>query len=373
MVGTASWTDPVLDSLAEANEDVPRLADNAPTYEVLLGADPDFVTASFGRHYNPRAVSSPASGSARPVSARTSRRRTATTARASTAVPLARHPSPSTRCTRRSGSWRRSSTSPTAASSWSPTCRSARRPPPRASTSRGGPSCSGSPTPRPRTSRADWARRRPWRRRPGMENVFTDAADDWPAVGWESVVEADPDILVLGDLQRDRFPGDLLDDKIEFLAAGRADQHAGRRRAGAVHRPARRGDEPVDPVRRRSGEDPGVVVGEQGPALNALAAVATGPGSGAAGPGQRWATVAAACRGRRPRARRVVVLAVSVGVAVTLGPADVSLVNVRDILLNHSGWPRSRCGPRRTPSCGRSGCRGPWSPRPAVRGSACAE
>jgi iron complex transport system substrate-binding protein len=51
----------------------------------------------------------------------------------------------------------------------------------------------------------------------GMENVFTDTPDDWPAVGWESVVEADPDILVLGDLQRDRFPGDLLDDKVEFL------------------------------------------------------------------------------------------------------------------------------------------------------------
>lgn len=50
-----------------------------------------------------------------------------------------------------------------------------------------------------------------------MENVFGDATDDWPAVGWETVVDADPDILVLGDLQRDRFPGDRLDDKISFL------------------------------------------------------------------------------------------------------------------------------------------------------------
>ncbi len=33
----------------------------------------------------------------------------------------------------------------------------------------------------------------------------------------------------------------------------------------------------------------------------------------------------------------LVVLVVSVGVAVTLGPADVSLVNVRDVLLNHLG------------------------------------
>jgi len=51
MVGTASWTDPVLPALAEANARVPRLADNAPTYEVLMGAEPDFVTASFGRHF----------------------------------------------------------------------------------------------------------------------------------------------------------------------------------------------------------------------------------------------------------------------------------------------------------------------------------
>lgn len=30
-------------------------------------------------------------------------------------------------------------------------------------------------------------------------------------------MERDPQILVLGDLQRDRFPGDRLDDKIAFL------------------------------------------------------------------------------------------------------------------------------------------------------------
>ena len=52
VVGTASWTDPVLPELAEANESVPRLADNAPSYETVLGEDPDLVTASFGRHFN---------------------------------------------------------------------------------------------------------------------------------------------------------------------------------------------------------------------------------------------------------------------------------------------------------------------------------
>jgi iron complex transport system substrate-binding protein len=53
----------------------------------------------------------------------------------------------------------------------------------------------------------------------GMRNVFGASADDWPAVGWETIVDADPELLVLGDLQRDRFPGDRLDDKIAFLAS----------------------------------------------------------------------------------------------------------------------------------------------------------
>jgi iron complex transport system substrate-binding protein len=52
VVGTASWTDPVLPELAEANAAVPRLSDNAPSLEVVLDTDPDLVTASFGRHFN---------------------------------------------------------------------------------------------------------------------------------------------------------------------------------------------------------------------------------------------------------------------------------------------------------------------------------
>ncbi len=47
LVGTATWTDPVMEGLEEANEGVPRLADNAPSFEVVLDAEPDFVTASF--------------------------------------------------------------------------------------------------------------------------------------------------------------------------------------------------------------------------------------------------------------------------------------------------------------------------------------
>ncbi|MFJ3673128.1 ABC transporter substrate-binding protein [Streptomyces sp. NPDC090106] len=47
IVGTATWTDPVLKNLEKANAKVPRLADNAPSYEKVLAAEPDFVAASF--------------------------------------------------------------------------------------------------------------------------------------------------------------------------------------------------------------------------------------------------------------------------------------------------------------------------------------
>lgn len=47
MVGTATWTDPVLKGLEKANAKVPRLADNQPSFEKVLDAEPDFVTASF--------------------------------------------------------------------------------------------------------------------------------------------------------------------------------------------------------------------------------------------------------------------------------------------------------------------------------------
>ncbi|AWB92308.1 ABC transporter substrate-binding protein [Aeromicrobium chenweiae] len=59
MVGTATWTDPVLDSLATANASVPRLADQAPSYERLLDADPDFVTASFASTFGDGGVTTP--------------------------------------------------------------------------------------------------------------------------------------------------------------------------------------------------------------------------------------------------------------------------------------------------------------------------
>ncbi|WP_299039254.1 ABC transporter substrate-binding protein [uncultured Pseudokineococcus sp.] len=218
LVGTASWTDPVLPELAAAEEGVPRLSDDAPSYEAVLGADPDLVTASFGRHFRQGGVvererlEETGIGSylsptdceddlvvngggtrTRPLEvdalyreirelaavfdvpsrgeelvARLEARAEAATARiADRDVSLA--------------FWFADTRTPYVAGGL------------------------GSAQLLATTA--------------GAENVFADLDDDWPAVGWETVVDRDPDVLVLGDLQRDRFPGDLLADKEAFLAA----------------------------------------------------------------------------------------------------------------------------------------------------------
>ncbi|MGW5862602.1 ABC transporter substrate-binding protein [Streptomyces sp. NPDC055239] len=47
MVGTGTWTDPVLGGLEKDNAKVPRIADSYPSFEKVLAKEPDFVTASF--------------------------------------------------------------------------------------------------------------------------------------------------------------------------------------------------------------------------------------------------------------------------------------------------------------------------------------
>ena len=58
MVGTGTWTDSVLPSLAAANEKVERLADNAPSLEAVVAKEPDFVTASFPSTLSDKTVAS---------------------------------------------------------------------------------------------------------------------------------------------------------------------------------------------------------------------------------------------------------------------------------------------------------------------------
>ncbi|WP_370692415.1 ABC transporter substrate-binding protein [Curtobacterium sp. MCBA15_012] len=216
MVGTASWTDPVLPSLAAANERVPRLSDNAPTYEVLLDARPDFVTASFGRHYGQGGVAS--------------RARLAETGIGSYLSPTDCEGDVSI-----NGGGKRTQALTTAQ-----LYREIHDLAEVFDVQRRGDALVAELRARAEaaTARTDLDGQRAFfwfadTKTPyvagglgsgqlladetGLDNVFRSSRDDWPAVGWEQVVAADPQVIVLGDLQRDRFPGDRLDDKIAFL------------------------------------------------------------------------------------------------------------------------------------------------------------
>lgn len=58
MVGTGTWTDPVLPALEADNEKVERLADNAPSLEAVVAKEPDFVSASFPSTLSDKTVAS---------------------------------------------------------------------------------------------------------------------------------------------------------------------------------------------------------------------------------------------------------------------------------------------------------------------------
>ncbi|WP_229803520.1 ABC transporter substrate-binding protein [Litchfieldella qijiaojingensis] len=50
----------------------------------------------------------------------------------------------------------------------------------------------------------------------GIRNVIQ-SNEEWPVVGWESIAQADPDIIVVASMDRRRYPADDVDKKLEFL------------------------------------------------------------------------------------------------------------------------------------------------------------
>ncbi|MFK0161156.1 ABC transporter substrate-binding protein [Rhizobium sp. NPDC090279] len=54
IAGTAVWVGPVLPQYAEANAKIPRLADNDPSFESVVGKEPDVVAAEFEWHVGPQ-------------------------------------------------------------------------------------------------------------------------------------------------------------------------------------------------------------------------------------------------------------------------------------------------------------------------------
>jgi iron complex transport system substrate-binding protein len=216
MVGTASWTDPVRENLAEANASVPRLADEAPTYEVALGADPDFVTASFGRHYAQGGV------------AERSRF-------AETGIESYLSPTDCDHGTSINGGGTR--TTPLTVDVLYQEIRElaaifdvqsrgealVEELETRRQAALDGIDASG-------LSVAFWFAdlKTPYiaggmgsanllATEVGAVNVFADLDDDWPATTWEAFADRDPEVIVMADLSRERWPGDQMEEKVDFL------------------------------------------------------------------------------------------------------------------------------------------------------------
>ncbi|WP_116103059.1 ABC transporter substrate-binding protein [Amycolatopsis thermalba] len=215
MAGTATWTDPVLPHLAAANAKVPRLAENYPSFESVLAAEPDFVAASFGATLAKGGVATreqfeqlgvPAYLSPTECAKDTSgggdgaRTETLTMDAVYTEIrDLARIFGVEDRGEQLIGSLRdrmRAAAGTDAskarlmfwfANSEAPYLAG----------------CCGAPGIIATTVRA--------------HNVFDDTRDEWPQINWETVAERNPDVIVLGDLTRRSQTAESAAAKIAFL------------------------------------------------------------------------------------------------------------------------------------------------------------
>ncbi|MEV0358135.1 ABC transporter substrate-binding protein [Nocardia sp. NPDC050697] len=214
MVGTATWTDPVRADLADAAARVPRLAVNKPSLEVVLGAEPDFVSASFGGTLGTGGVAdrdkfdqlgvpnylSPTDCEGRTSSVNSDGGRSEPLRidavyteicelAAIFAVPERGEALVAALQARMAAATK---TAGVSLAFWFSDIRTPYMA-----------GCCGS------SGIIAGAT--------GARNVFADTTDEWPQVSWESVTDRDPYALVLADLSRRTIDGDALDSKIAFL------------------------------------------------------------------------------------------------------------------------------------------------------------
>ncbi|NUP26611.1 MAG: ABC transporter substrate-binding protein [Nocardia sp.] len=218
MVGTATWTDPVRADLAADNARVPRLAENKPSFEVVLDKEPDFVSASFGGTLGPGGVAERAQFT-------------------ELGVPTYLSPTDCDGKTDISVNADGARTEPLTMDSVYREIRelaaifdvrergeqlvTGLRD--RYDTAAGRIAAAG-------VSLAYWFAdtSTPYvagccgssgiiTDAVGAKNVFADTTDEWPQVSWETVLDRDPTALVLADLSRRSLAGDALDSKISFL------------------------------------------------------------------------------------------------------------------------------------------------------------
>lgn len=218
MVGTATWTDPVLPNLAAANSKVERLAENNPSLEVVLAKEPDFVTASFLNTLSEGGVAD----------------RTRFTA---LGVPTYMSPSECIKSQAGKGDDDGARTAPLEMSTITDEVTELARlvgVPDKAAqvnaalerrlqAAKTAPVTAG-------TSVVYWFANseQPYvaggygapgiiSRELGLTNVYADSPQEWPQVGWEDFAAKDPDVIVLGDLTRRSQTAETAAAKIAFL------------------------------------------------------------------------------------------------------------------------------------------------------------
>lgn len=215
MAGTATWTDPVREELAEANNNVPRISENIPSLETVLEADPDFVAASFyptlaesggGNREKYDQVGVPTylafSDCSKTSLANDGAREEKVTMDAvyhdisdvatlfdvedkgQTLIDDLR--------SRMDVAQKSTKVDNVSAAFWFSDSEA-----PYMAGGVGAPQLISDVL--------------------GVTNAFADSNEEWPQVSWESVVEKNPDVLVIGDLTRDNFSAESAAAKIEFL------------------------------------------------------------------------------------------------------------------------------------------------------------
>ncbi|MBB3663084.1 MULTISPECIES: ABC transporter substrate-binding protein [Prauserella salsuginis group] len=215
IVGTSMWTDPVLPELKQAADGIPRLADNMPSFESVLDAEPDFVSGSFAATLGKGGVAtrdqfeelgvptylSPTDCAAKDNSGSGdgSRSKPLTMDVLYGEIrDLARIFDVEQRGQQLiDGLQRRLDGLDVDASGTSVLYWFANSDSPYLA------GCCGAPGIMTRAV--------------GADNAFDDTHAEWPQSGWENVAERDPDVIVLGDLTRREQTAESAESKIDFL------------------------------------------------------------------------------------------------------------------------------------------------------------
>lgn len=215
IVGTSMWTDPVLPELKQAADGIPRLADDMPSFESVLNAEPDFVTGSFAATLGKGGVATRSQFDELGVPTYLSPTDCGTkdnsgSGDGSRSEPLtmdvlygeirdlARIFDVEQRGEKLVGDLKRrldgldADASGTSVLYWFANSDSPYLA-----------GCCGAPGIMTRAV--------------GADNAFDDTHAEWPQSGWENVAERDPDVLVLGDLTRRSQTAESAEQKIEFL------------------------------------------------------------------------------------------------------------------------------------------------------------